>query len=261
MECATSTTDRAWKASRVHQSPGRPDGKVRKEIIVRPKDLQEWIDLGLESRDTIPVDIQTDLKQAVLEFLREHHPVAIDGKAVEPDYQRIDFLERTLKSSRVIDPPEELDLDSAMLGVIFVYLTEGLPESVTMDWDLFNDRIQLVPAAAVDQAGPLPTYLEPDFAVLEWQNFLKNPKLPTLTALAAPPGRLLRWATVLRWPTLLAAGEGGIAATASWIVSGSIGHWGHLHQRRNRYRASLDIRPQEGVWKLAGLEILEEERM
>jgi len=356
--------------------------EVRKEIIVRPKDLEAWIDLGLAGRETIPVEMQADLKAAILEFLGTHHPVRIDGREVQPDYQRIDFLERTLKSSRVIDPPEELDLNAAMLGVIFVYITPGLPQTVTMHWDLFNERIQMVPASAVDQAGPLQTYLKPDFAVLEWRNFLKNPDIPTLTSLAPPSGPGERFAAALRWPGVLAAlafaawcvagfrrtgglsgrhlaavllallvaaggfwvnrdvrvtgdrahdlvggllhnvyrafdyheeeriydvlaqsvtGDlltqvylearrglelasqggarakvkqvelveldarptdgGGLAATATWVVSGSIGHWGHLHQRRNQYRAALQLHPVEGSWKLTGIEILEEERL
>ena len=45
--------------------------EVRKEIIVRPKDLQHWLDLDLEGRLTIPVAIQDDLKRAVAEFLRQ----------------------------------------------------------------------------------------------------------------------------------------------------------------------------------------------
>jgi hypothetical protein len=356
--------------------------EVRKEVIVRPKDIQQWLDLDLEGKDTIPVEIQVDLKAAVLDFLRLHQPVTIDGRAVEPDYARIDFLERSLKSSRVIDPPEDLDLNGAMLGVIFVYLIEGLPQRVAMDWDLFSERIPLIPAAAVDPAGPLPTHLEPDFAVLEWQNFLKNPVIPALAELAAPPDLAARAGAALRWPALVAslallawlalafrrsgavgavplcalalllvvtagsfwvdggvrfkdgrtrelvggllhnvyrafdhrqeeriydvleksvegellteiylearrglelasqggarakvkdvelvdlearpAAEGGMAATATWIVSAQVGHWGHLHQRRNRYRATLDIRPVDGAWKLAGIEILEEERI
>jgi hypothetical protein len=356
--------------------------EVRKEIVLRPKDLQSWIDLGLAGRETIPVEMQDELKRQVAGFLREHHPVLIDGESITPDLAQINFLERTLKTSRVIDPPEELDINSAMLGAIFVYPTTSLPQQVTMEWDLFNERIQMVPASAVDQAGPLPTYLEPDFAVLEWQNFLKNPVLPTLKVLAAPPGRLAHWLALLRWPALLAsillvawflsallrrrerpaagaaamacvmiltvacfviggrarlsgdrAGEvvsgllhnvyrafdfreeeqiydvldrsvagdlltriyletrrglelanqggarakvkeielidletamgedGGFLATATWNVTGSVGHWGHVHQRRNQYRAQLGITPIDGAWKLTRIEILEEERL
>jgi len=174
--------------------------EVRKEIIVRPKDLQSWVDLGLEDRETIPVEIQDELKRTAGEFLREHHPVVIDGETIEPELARINFLERTLRTSRVIDPPVELDINSAILGVIFVYPTvEPLPQRVTMNWDLFSDRIQMVPGVSVDQAGPLPAFLEPDYAVLEWQNFLKFPELPTLKVITAPPTKMENLMGYLRW--------------------------------------------------------------
>jgi len=354
--------------------------EVRKEIIVRPKDLQHWIDLGLAGRDSIPVDIQDEIKSKVGEFLRDKQHVTIDGESIEPMLTRINFLDRSLTTSMVIDPPRELPIDSAVLGVIFVYPTvEPLPQLVTMDWDLFNDKIQLIPASAVDQAGALPTYLDPDYPALEWQNFLKNPDLPTLLEIGAPPNILEQAAVYLRWLFGLAAiycfiqiarlqsrprpgisaglllaltgmafsfwlagdavmskqraepivsgllhnvyrafdfraeediydvldqsvtgdlladiyletrrglelanqggarakvkavelteldiedgDNGGFIAAATWTVGGSVGHWGHIHERRNQYRARLVIEPLEGSWKLTGLTIEEEIRL
>ncbi len=58
-----------------------------------------------------------------------------------------------------------------------------------------------------------------------------------------------------------ASEDGGFIAEASWNVAGSVGHWGHVHQRRNRYQAELDIRPVDGDWKITNLEILQEERL
>jgi hypothetical protein len=78
--------------------------EVRKEIIARPRDLQEWVDLGLAGRETIPVELQPELKRKAAEFLRQHHPVQIDGQAITPELARINFLERTLKTSRIVDP-------------------------------------------------------------------------------------------------------------------------------------------------------------
>jgi hypothetical protein len=70
---------------------------------------------------------------------------------------------------------------------------------VTMEWDLFNDRIQIVPGASVDQAGSMPVLLDPDFAVLEWQNFLKFPELPTLVDIRRPPTGVERVLAQGRW--------------------------------------------------------------
>ena len=356
--------------------------EVRKEIVARPKDLQSWIDLGLSGRQTIPVDIQDELKRTAAEFLREHHVVIIDGEAIAPELARINFLDRSLRTSRVIDPPIELDINSAMLGAIFVYpVVEPLLQRVTMTWDLFNDKIQLIPAASVDQAGALPVYLEPDYAVLEWQNFLKNPVLPTLEVIVAPPSTVARVMLYLRWLLLAGAmvflirllyalrgedsgrgafyglagavlvtaaafylgqqavvsdergqeivggllhnvyrafdfrdeskiydvlqqsvegdlltqiyletrrglelasqggarakvktieltelttrsgADAGFVANATWTVGGAVGHWGHVHQRVNRYKADMRVQPVKGNWKLTGLDILEEERL
>jgi hypothetical protein len=55
--------------------------------------------------------------------------------------------------------------------------------------------------------------------------------------------------------------ENGFRTTCTWDVLGSVGHWGHIHQRVNRYNAELDIQPVEGAWKITGLEILEEQRI
>ena len=58
-----------------------------------------------------------------------------------------------------------------------------------------------------------------------------------------------------------AVDAGGFAAVATWTVNGSVGHGGHVHQRRNQYRAELTVRPLEGAWKLTDIEILQEQRM
>jgi hypothetical protein len=94
--------------------------EVRKEIILRPKDLQRWLDLGLEGKTDIPVEMQGAIKEKVAAFLAGHQPVTIDGEPVEGILDSINFLERSLTSSRVIDPPEPLDLDSAILGTISI---------------------------------------------------------------------------------------------------------------------------------------------
>ena len=353
--------------------------EVRKEIIVRPHDLQQWVDLGLEGQDVIPAGQQEEVKRRVVAFLENHFPVRIDGEPAEGALGRINFLRRTLKSSTVIDG-QDLDLLPATLGVIYVFPTGGLPQLVEMEWDLFTEKMQRVTVASVDQAGPLPAVLEPSFPVLRWENFLKNPVLPTLTEIRRPPTPLQRaagWAqwgfgllavAVLLWlarsgragirplPVAalvvlagLAAGcaytwnsvqlneerlqqlvgdllhnvyrafdyrgedtvydvlarsvagdlladvyletrqglelanQGGaqvkvkdiemlsteltgddgnaIGVEARWNVMGSVGHWGHLHQRTNGYHALLRVSDVDGAWKLTGLEILTEERL
>jgi hypothetical protein len=173
--------------------------EVRKEIIVRPKDMQRWVDLGLEGASVIAADQRGVILEKISNFLMERQPVSINGQAAVPILDRANFLSRTLKSSMVIEPGIDINLDSAVVGVIFVYPVPNLPDSATMTWDMFDEQTIMVPAAAVDEAGPFKTFLEPDYAVLEWQNFLLHPTVPGLIDLAAPPSATAQWLYAVRW--------------------------------------------------------------
>ncbi len=355
--------------------------EVRVEIIARPRDVQRWEDVGVGGLNAIPVDIQEDVKQRVAAFFAENLDLTIDGESIRPVLDRVNFLERTLRTSTVINPPRELDAASATLGVIFLQPTTGYPQEVNVTWNLFPERVARIPGAATDEAGPLRFFLVPDDNILWWKNFLKNPTLPTLVDVEPPPSLLLRGAMYLGWlgvavlgllvirsgvavvrgrgtwmrvvlaAALLVAVAGGafattrsasitdqraeeivsallhnvyrafdfrdeetiydtlehsvtgdlltstyietrrglelasqggarakvqeiemievdaerestgFRATCTWNVAASVGHWGHIHQRRNQYVAELTIEPVDGVWKITGLELIEEQRL
>lgn len=359
--------------------------EVRKEIVVRPQDLAKWgLDLGLEGRDTIRAEEQEEIRQRVAEFLAQRNPVTIDGRSAEGFLDRVHFIYRNLRTSGVVDPPRDLPVVSATLGVIWVYPVSELPREVEMTWELFSDGIDRIPAAATDEAGSLPYFLTPDDAVLRWDNFLTNPTVPGLVPVQDPPARR-RWLplgagavailTLLllgarygpRWrsgerpprPAVAAAvtamallvvllpltlqrgrpsaeqteeilaglllnvyksfdyreeeaiytaiersvagdlltdiyletrrslelanqggarakvravevveaeprplrGEQGFTAKATWTVTGSVGHWGHVHQRANRYVADVTVRVIDDAWRITDLEVLNEERL
>jgi len=174
--------------------------EVRHETLVRVKDLKQWMDLGLRGDEFIEVDEFEPLKKRVGEFLLEHSEVRIDGKQLPPILDRTSFVKYTMTRTFFIDKPERMPLNTAMIGVIVTYLTQGIPQEVTVDWDLFSDKIQKVPTMAVDPAGPFPSFVTPEDNVLTWTNFLKTYKMPTvaeisvddsLTKMAVPLGSAL----------------------------------------------------------------------
>jgi len=284
-----------------------------------------------------------------------------------------------------------MPINTAMVGVIITYLTDGIPQQVTNKWDLWSDRIQKVPADAIDPAGPFPSYLTPDDNVLTWTNFLKAYQMPTvakikvdesLTTMKIPIASALCLLAVLPlgWqlakhrknagsiglhlglaavliagsvvlypflkvavakPVVLApqmnekdavavlnsllkniyrsfdfreeedvydrlatsvSGDllaeiylqnrkslvvtqaGGARARkeveilevdvnqlddnplgrlfhAKWTATGTVGHWGHIHVRKNQYEANISVKPLAGAWKITDLELLEEKRI
>ena len=355
--------------------------EVRVEIIARPRDVQKWADVGVGGLTTIPVEIQEGVSQRIADFFAENLDLTIDGEPISPTLDRVNFLERTLRTSTVISPPRELDAASATLGVIFLQPTTGYPEEAIVTWNLFPERVERIPAAATDEAGPLRFFLVPDDNILWWKNFLKNPTLPTLVDVEPPPSLLLRGVMFVSWAgltvlgllvirngvaaargrqpwkrvvataaVLVAVAGGSFAATQSvriddqradeivsallhniyrafdfrdeeiiydtlahsvsgdlltttyletrrslelasqggarakvqqiemldveaeregtgfrarctWNVAASVGHWGHIHQRRNQYVADITVEPVDGVWKITGLELIQEERL
>jgi hypothetical protein len=53
----------------------------------------------------------------------------------------------------------------------------------------------------------------------------------------------------------------GLLFRARWTAVGSVGHWGHIHIRKNQYDANITVEPVEGAWKITDLELLEETRI
>jgi hypothetical protein len=163
--------------------------EVRHEILARVKDLAAWINFDLRGDEFIEADENEALKKQVGEFLLKHDKVLIDGKQVRPILDRTAFVKVARTGSRFLVQPEQLPINTAMVGVIITYLTKGLPQQVTSEWSLWSDRIQKVPADAIDPAGPFSSYLTPDSNVLTWTNFLKKYKVPTVARLELDPTR------------------------------------------------------------------------
>lgn len=52
----------------------------------------------------------------------------------------------------------------------------------------------------------------------------------------------------------------GFNVRCSWVAIGTVTHWGHTHDRVNRYEAQLSVAVVDGEWKLKSLDLLNQER-
>ena len=154
--------------------------EVRHEVLVRVKELEAWMDLGLRGSEFIEADENEALKQRVGEFLLARDEVTIDGERLEPILDRTAFVKYSMTGSTFLEQPERLPINTATIGVILTYLTDRIPQEVRMRWDLWSDRVQQVPTDAIDPAGPFPAFVTPDDDVQVWTNFLKTYEPPTV---------------------------------------------------------------------------------
>ena len=366
--------------------------EVRHEVLIRVKDLEQWMDLGLHGDEYIEVDELGPLKQRIGAFLLAKNPVKVDGERLKPILDRSNYVTVGITGIQILEQPQRLEISTAIVGVIIAYLTEGMPQQVSVDWELFTDQVQKVPATATDPAGPLPTYLTPDDNIHTWTNFLKNYTPPTVAQvdikdtvnklsipMASVTGTIVivfalgwlarrrRHQQAYKIPLLLViaglltvvfahpyahytidrptalitrlsdqeskrvmqsllknvyrsfdfrdesdvydklalsvqgdllediylqnrksfavkkaggaqakvnkieileadaeplSSEGkGFSVKAKWTAQGSVGHWGHVHTRKNYYDALVEVQIMDGHWKIINLELLEEKRL
>jgi hypothetical protein len=154
--------------------------EVRHEVLARVKDLAAWINLGLRGDEFIEADENDPLKKRAGEFFLKRDKTLIDGRQLRPILDRVSFVKYSTTASTFVEQPEQLPINTAMVGVIITYLTEGIPQTVTNEWNLWSERIQKVATDAIDPAGGLPSYVTPDDNVLTWTNFLKTYQMPTV---------------------------------------------------------------------------------
>ncbi len=61
-------------------------------------------------------------------------------------------------------------------------------------------------------------------------------------------------------PTGFDSGDGSFTYPCKWVVTARVKHWQHVHNRQNMYVGTLNIRVEDGRWKITQLELLSEER-
>ncbi len=164
--------------------------EVRKEFVVRPIDLARFTDLAIQPHESIPAEHREALLAQIAAFLSTRAPVTIDGAQPKPILDRIHFLKRGLRMTRVVTPDEPIDGTNAVVGAIFVYPVDGLPQDVRLDWDLFDERITRVPGTATDEAGPMPSFLTSEDSQLHWVNYLKGTRLPGRLEVRSPSSHI-----------------------------------------------------------------------
>ncbi len=158
--------------------------EVRHEILVRLKDMEEWIDFDFENDDMLGAEQKSVIEEKLTQYFLTHNTVEIDGDEVKPILDRVKFVRANLTGIQYLEDSEEIEYLSAIVGIILAYPVEGMPKQVTVDWDMFSDNIQSVPARMVDPAGPFPYFLSPDDNVLTWNNYLKNFSMPEISELS-----------------------------------------------------------------------------
>lgn len=357
--------------------------EVRHEVLIRVRDLQDWLQLALDGDTMIDPDEQAAIKKRARNFFEGRNPLRIEDTPKQPASSRAQFVNISIRGLTVVEEGQPLESSTAILGIILSYPVERIPQSVSVVWELFNERIVRVPTSTIDPAGPFPSFVDVENPTIEWQNFLRTYVEPTMTPvtigagttvtipvtslalalgamvvvvlavrtrrrarlafaavsllfvagatlqlrantievpipLTGPPDAAVaaqivkaaldnvhaaylekREPQLTRALSMVVAEEGatevrtelnralairvagggtarvtaiedltatdisaldgraGFRTLAEWTAQASASHWGHLHVRRIRFRALMELTENEGVWKIAGITVLD----
>ena len=163
--------------------------EVRHEVLMRVRDLQKWTDLGLKKNAMIGSAEQTMIKNRARAFLAQRNPLKIDGVPEKPAASRAEFIKIALTGLQVVEGAKPLEVSTAIIGVILSYPVKRLPKQVSIDWELFNKRIDRIPTMAIDPAGPLSSFITSGDRKIEWQNFLQKYEEPKVVPISDDDGR------------------------------------------------------------------------
>ncbi|MGZ8245777.1 hypothetical protein [Methylomagnum sp.] len=112
--------------------------EVRHEIMIRAHDLLARLDFHPAHPERLTATERNALKQAIGDYLTHHNPLRIDGAAVAPQLDRVEFIRFDRRGVQVLPDDEPLDSATALAGVILVYLTDQPAHAIELEWDAFG---------------------------------------------------------------------------------------------------------------------------
>jgi hypothetical protein len=208
--------------------------EVRHEVLIRVANLRNWVDLDLDGDGVIGPEEQESIKKRARTYFENHNLLRVDGEPRKPASSRAEFLNISIKGLTVLGEDTPLELPTAVVGLILYYPIRQIPQRVTVDWELFDERNERIPTTAIDPAGPLSTFVDAANPVIEWQNFLRKyvePKvkpvrIDTSDSFSVPLVSLLLLFGALFAAILAIRGRHGaritLGATAMLLVVGAI---------------------------------------
>jgi len=156
--------------------------EVRLEYLLRAADLKGPV-------DPIEPAEQTQLIDRVLPIMQRGTLVTIDGQKAEPNLARGDFV--TVSANGVLTRPEPIaePLNEAVIGLTWVFDTGGLPDSLTLAFNVFAEILPAVSMTVTDALGSRLETLTPRSPTVSWGNRLTGFEVQEIEPVAVVPPR------------------------------------------------------------------------
>jgi hypothetical protein len=160
--------------------------EVRHEVLVRVQDVAREVGVTGSAASYIQIAAQEDVVRGIAEYVASHSRIDIDGETASGVVDRASFMGVDAQGVLPRQLPVPEPIAEAFVGVTVVYLTPGVPDEVTLGWDVLAEGTP-IPAAVIDPESSRSTALTVDEPVLRWTNELLEDPIPTVRAVAVEP--------------------------------------------------------------------------
>ncbi len=156
---------------------------VRVELLMPLLTLETWQPVPRTNADFIAVDEQQAARGTLEKFLTAQNKLRIDGVAVKPKLERLDFYGIDFKDFAMRAEPRRLSAWTARVGAILTYSTKGAPGHVELQWTLFNRAMPAASAVIFAYEQGARFLFSPATPVFTWNN-PGAPPLPAVNAIS-----------------------------------------------------------------------------
>jgi len=200
--------------------------EVRHEVLLRLKDLQPWLDLGLRDPRYVEDGEREALKRKVGVFLTARNPLLVDGAQAAAQLDRVEFVRFNRAGVLPVSEPGRLDADTLLVGAVLAYLTESPARAVALRWDLFDQDGGARQVSLIQGRETFDGYMslkQPEFA---WSQDESLEPLPVAEETAGPALPMRAEAEAGEAPWFRAALLAGFTLSLVFMLSAStrIGH-------------------------------------
>ena len=176
--------------------------EIRQEILVQASSAMEILGKGYDYLTSIPVDLQSGIKEDLQDSVISNTTLFIDGQMVFPSEMQANFATLNRGGVSTRKNPVDESLENGIIGISLIYDTESFPDSILVDWTLFPPSVRSIEASAVDPHGALTVMMNPDDYKFLWKSRLAGFKVPDVRAVefsrpSVPAISLLLWMGIL----------------------------------------------------------------
>ncbi|MDP1564258.1 MAG: hypothetical protein Q8M16_23005 [Pirellulaceae bacterium] len=200
--------------------------QLRVEFLIPLNALATLFEIESADSDFLQRDEMAAAEQRIRKYFSTGNPVAINGQAISPEVQRVDFFPADQRDFALRRTVERISLANGRVGVSFSYPYRDVPREISLAWDKFGYGLSSVQGYLFFGQEVQTQVFSRQLAdnQLRWTNSGAMSEPEPVQAIVVDQNDLIAAVFPLPKLVLLSAASGIVALLIGWWVRGG-GRW------------------------------------